>query len=163
MAPVLHSPTYQHFSLVGREMSNSARITLLLLACAIGGYFAILGVTFTFAVEPQTSRSAIAVWMAMAVVFSLPVWLPAIVPARLSRLHVFVRRTCMILLCFPTQLYASTVLHQLVRIHSHQESNPTVLVEGLSLTSACLMAMALLVKSDALRFFAWLRQPKQAR
>lgn len=163
IAPVLHSPTYHRFSLVGRDMSNSARITLLLLACVIGGSFALHGVTFAFAVEPQSSRIAIAIWIGIGVTFSLPAWLPAVIPARLNRLHVWVRRVCAILLCFPAQLFASTVVNHLGRMHSHQESNPAILVEGLSLMLACLLALTLLLKSDVLRFISWWRKPKLAR
>ncbi|MFK8401329.1 hypothetical protein M2D07_022685, partial [Pseudomonas sp. BGr12] len=163
IALVLHSPTGHRFSPVGKEMSNLTRVILLLLACVIGGSFALLGVTFTFAVEPQSSRIAIAAWLAIGVAFSFPAWLPAVVPARLNRLHVSVRRVCAILLCFPAQLFASTVVNQLGRMHSHQESNPAILAEGMALTLACLLALALLLKSDVLRFISWWRKPKLAR
>lgn len=108
-----------------------SRAFLLISAALCGGFFALSGAGFSLAAEPdQFSKSALVFWFVAGMALAIPLWLPAVVPARYPRFFKACRRACAILLLFPTWLFGSIVVNNVGRILSGFGFTPIALAQG---------------------------------
>lgn len=130
-------------------MSTPARILLLIVAALCAAFVAVLGISFSLAVEPDAySASTSSFWLVLAAVFASPIWMPALIPDRYPRVLSVCRRLGAIALLFPTFMFSSIVIHNISRSLSGLGATPTALVQGLALTLACVACLFVLLWPD---------------
>jgi hypothetical protein len=123
-----------------------SRAVLLISAALCGGFFALSGAGFSLAAEPdQFSNSTLVFWFVVGMALAIPLWIPAVVPARYPRFLRVCRRTCAVLLLFPTWLFGTIVAGNVGRILSGFSFTPIALVQGLVLTGCCLVCLFVLL------------------
>lgn len=123
-----------------------SRAVLLVSAVLCGGFFALSGAGFSWAVEPdQFSNSTFVFWFVAGVALAIPLWLPAVVPARYPRVFKTCRRACAAFLLFPTWLFSSIVVNNVGRILSGFSFTPIALAQGSILTGCCLVSLFVLL------------------
>lgn len=129
-----------------------SRAVLLISAALCGGFFALTGAGFSWAAEPdQFSNSTLVFWFAAGAALAIPLWLPAVVPARYPRFFKFCRRACAALLLYPTWLFGSIVAHNVGRIVSGFSFTPIALAQGLVLAGCCLVCLFVLLWPEVRR------------
>jgi hypothetical protein len=127
-------------------MSKAHRVFLVLVAAFCGGHLALSGISFSYAVEPdQFDFFTGTFWFAVGVVFSSPMWFPALIPARFIRLSRIFRWISTFLIFFHTMFFGSTVTHNVNRWLNGLEPSLSSLFSGLIATSGCLAAIAVLI------------------
>jgi len=130
-------------------MPTPTRIILLAGAALCGGFIVLLGAGFSRTAEPQEYTSTTTVfWLVAGAVFAAPLWVPAAIPARFPTALKVCRRISAAALLFPTWLFGGIVLHNISRAISGLGATPSALLEGLVLTSVCVLCVFLLVRPD---------------
>jgi hypothetical protein len=127
-------------------MPIATRIILLLIALLCGGFVAWLGDGFSYAVEPNQHSIATSIfWAGLGAVFSAPLWIAALIPSRFAKLAKVSRLAGAAYLLLPVFLFGGIVTHNISRWHSGLGASPSALVQGIVLTSGCLVALVLLL------------------
>lgn len=130
-------------------MPTSARILLLLVAVLCAASLAVLGGGFSRAVEPEEYSNTTSVfWLVSGAVFAAPLWVPALIPGRYTRMLNACRRLGAAALLLPTFMFSSTVVHQISRSVSGLGATPSSLVQGIVLTIACVACLLVLLWPD---------------
>lgn len=112
-----------------------SRAVLLISAALCGGFFALSGAGFSWATEPdQFSNSTIVFWFFAGAALAIPLWLPAMFPARYPRGLKLCRRICAVLLLYLIWLFGSIVANNVGRILSGSSFTPIALAQGLVLS-----------------------------
>src|SRR5262245_42912770 len=125
-------------------MSRGMRMCLLLAAVIVGGSFALLGDTFSRLAKPdQYDAGVLLFWSGAGALLASPMWVPAVLPDRLRRLRDWCRRAGAAALVVPLVFFGSIVVHNIERWRSG--GPPETLAFGLSTTSTCVLALALLL------------------
>jgi hypothetical protein len=133
------------------SVSPILRACLLAAAAVVGGAFALLGATFTGMADPGEYDSwARVFWLVAGAVIASPMWLPAVIPARLLPVGRWVRRAGAVALLLPFLFFSSIVAHNVDRWRNGGQ--PATLGFGLATSGACLVSMGLLLWPD---FRAW--------
>ena len=129
----------------GYSLSIPARIVLIGLAAILGGFVALLGASVSYGLEPyRFDRFTIAFYVAVGVVVSCPLWVAAFIPNRFPRLLQACRFLGVLLMLFPMWFFGGLVIHNIGRIGA-RGFTPSVFLQGLVLTTVCLLGMALLL------------------
>lgn len=127
-------------------MPASFRFTLLLGAVLCCGFVALLGSSFSRAVEPETySVGTSAFWFLAGAVVATPLWVPAIIPSRYPVALKFCRWVSAAALLVPTLLFGSIVWHNINHSVSGLGATSSALAQGAILTVACLVCMVILM------------------
>ena len=130
-------------------MLLTVRIFLVGAAALCGGFFASLVAGFGAAVEPgsyEETRSF--TWVVLSAVLGWPFWLPAVIPNRFPRLLCALRRIGAAYAVLGVVAFGSIVSHNIVRHFSGLGATPSALLEGVVLTSVCLLCLILLLWPD---------------
>jgi hypothetical protein len=136
------------------QMPTTARIMLLFVAALCAAFVAALGSGFSRAVEPDEYSAGTSVfWFVLAVVFAVPIWVPALIPERYPRALKVCRRLGAAALLLPTYLFGSIVVHNVSRSLSGLGATPSALAQGVVLTIACAACLLVLLWPD-LRAYA---------
>jgi hypothetical protein len=123
-----------------------SRAVLLISAALCGGFFALSSAGFSWAAEPdQFSNSTLVFWFVAGMALAIPLWLPAVVPACYPRFLKVCRRTCAVLLLYPTWLFGTIVDSNVGRILSGFSFTPIALAQGSILTGCCLVCLFVLL------------------
>ena len=130
-------------------MPRSFRVSLVAIAALCGSYFAMQGIDFSLAVEPEHhSAASSVVWFMFGAVLFAPLWVPAVIPARYARtLAVFRRIGALGALVFALG-FGTIVTHNIGRSISGLGVVPDALFQGLVLSLSCVAAIVLLLWSD---------------
>lgn len=133
-------------------MDWTTRLTLISAAVLCGGFVAALGGAFSSVVEPDeySSRTTL-FWLLTGAVVALPLWAPAIVPSRFSRVAAGVRRLCALLLLAPMYMFSTIVTHNIRRALSGIAPTYSALMIGVVLTLACAYGVFILLRPDIRR------------
>jgi hypothetical protein len=99
-------------------MSAPLRIILLLAAILVYSFIAVVGIGLANAFEPEKYRAVTVSWLILGVLFSAPLWLPAVIPNRFPIALALCRRVSAAFLCIPTYLFSSNIVHNVTRIFS---------------------------------------------
>ncbi len=127
-------------------MHTGSRLFLLAASLLCGGYFAAQGIDFSRNVEPELfSWSAVLFWLAAGMLVAVPLWAPAIVPARFLRTANFVRWAgvlgCLALLLF----FGSSVAHGIARLVSGLGAISSGFLASVLLSLTCTAGVAVLL------------------
>ena len=127
-------------------MPTSFRFALLIGAVLCGGFVALLGGSFSRAVEPETySTGASVFWVLAGAIVATPLWVPAIIPSRYPVALKVCRRVSAAVLCLPTWLFGGIVWNNVSRSISGASATPSALAQGAVLTLVCLACMVILL------------------
>lgn len=123
-----------------------SRVFLLLAAMLCGGFFAVMGGAFSYAVDGEHGTTSVLFWLVAGAVVSAPFWLPALVPNRFSHLLTASRRVGAVVLLLPTGLFGSTIVHNMIRGMSGTGITFSTLTVAAVITVTCLCAIVILTK-----------------
>ncbi len=130
-------------------MSVPLRLILLLAATLVCGFVAVVGSGFSNAVEPESfSAATVVFWLVAGALFSAPLWLPAVIPNRLSVALTLCRRVSAALLCIPAYLFGAVIVHNVTRSFSGLSVSASELTQGVILTAVCISGVAILLWPD---------------
>ena len=83
-------------------------------------------------------------YVVVGVIVSCPLWVAAFIPNRFPRLLQVCRFLGVLLMLFPMWFFGGLVIHNIGRIGA-RGFTPSVFLQGLVLTTVCLLGMALLL------------------
>lgn len=127
-------------------MPTRARIVLLVAAAVCGAFVALLGGGFSSAVEPESYTISTSVfWFFAGVIFTAPLWVPALVPKRYPVTLKVCRWVGAAALLFPTYMFGSIVVHNISRSMSGLGATPSALAQGAGLAVVCLACLLILL------------------
>lgn len=130
-------------------MSVLQRLILLLAATLVGGFFAVIGSGFSNAVEPESfSTPTEMFWLVFGAFFSVPLWLPAVVPNRFSVALTLCRRVSAALLCAHSYLFGASTVQIVTRSASELSVSSPWLLQSTVLFIACITSVAILLWPD---------------
>lgn len=126
-------------------MPTSFRVILLLSAVLCGGFVALLGNSFSRAVEPEAYSDSSAFWLLTGAVVTAPLWVSAVFPSRYPVALKVCRRVSAAIFLLPTLFFGGIVVNNVSRIISGLGATPPALLQGAVLTLACLVCLAILL------------------
>lgn len=126
-------------------MPTSFRVILLVGAVLCGGFVALLGSSFSRAVEPETYSESSVFWLLAGAVVAAPLWVSAVFPSRYPAALKVCRRVSAAILLLPTLLFGGIVVNNISRSISGLGATPPALLQGAVLTIACLVCLAILL------------------
>jgi hypothetical protein len=130
-------------------MSLPSRVFLIFAAWLCGGFVTLQGDGFSHAVDPELySASTLVFWLFAGALAAMPLWLPALVPARFSRFLTISRRLGAVTLLIPSWLFGSIVVLGMQRTAAEQEGFSAVFFMGAALGSICLISFVILLWPD---------------
>lgn len=122
------------------------RLSLFMFAAICGAFVTLSGVSLSYGLEPyHFSFRTAAFWVLAGLAVALPLWLPALIPNRFSRMLKFVRWLGALTLTLPTYLFGSIVTHNISRSLNGLGATPSALAQGLVTTSACVAGLVILL------------------
>jgi hypothetical protein len=129
-------------------MHNGSRAFLFIAALLCGGYIAYLGASFSRDVEPESFTPVTgAFWLAVGLLATFPIWLPAVVPSRfpsIARAAGWISVVgCLVLLL----VFGSPIIHNLRRAFAGHEFFASVLAINSLLFLVCLAVVAVVLGS----------------
>jgi len=124
------------------------RIALLIVAGALALATFMLGASFTYAAEaPARAVGSWIFWMLFAVAIATPLWLPALVPTRLTGISRIVRWASVLLALVPLRYIATVLLHQ-YSLYGGGNFAPGIFGVALLLCTGCVCAIVVLMLPD---------------
>lgn len=128
------------------SMSLTARIVLLALATMLCGFVTLLGASVSYGLEPYrfSIRTGL-LWLTIGMVVSSPLWIPALISNRFCRTLKFARWLSACVLTLPMCLFGSIISSNIARSINGLGATPSAIMQGLALTTACLVGFVILL------------------
>ena len=135
-------------------MPLPARIALLVFAAICCAFVVLLGTSVSYGLEPyRFSFRTIMFWSALGLAVSFPLWLPAVVPNRFPRALSYARWLGAIALTLPTYYFFGIVTHNIARSINGLGATQSAFVQGVILSSACVVGFVILLWPELRRCF----------
>lgn len=144
-------------------MSLTARIVLLALAAMLCGFVTLLGASVSYGLEPYrfSIRTGL-LWLTIGMAVSSPLWIPTLIPNRFCRILRFARWLGVYVLTLPTYLFGSIISSNIARSINGLGATPSAIIQGVALTTVCLVGFVILLWPDLKRGMLAFRGGKNA-
>lgn len=128
------------------RMNLLTRSVLLIAAMLCAGFVTMVGSGFSLGVEPNRyTYMTFLYWAALGAAVAAPLWVPTLIPSRYVRTLKISRYICAVILLAPTYFFGGIVVHNIKRSLTGLGASPSALLQGVVLTSACVLGVALLL------------------
>lgn len=122
------------------------RFILLVVAAISGLFVAFFGSSFSHANESHSYIEGISVaWLLAGALVVTPLWIPAIIPSRFPNALQKCRRISAILLLFPTFLFGSIIVYNIIGCYNWFGALPPSLHQGIELITPCVIGLLILL------------------
>ena len=126
---------------------RSVRLTLVVIATLCACYIAYLGASFERAVEPEPlSGASVGFWLVIGYVAASPLWVPTLVPARLTILFRVTRVLGAVGTLFLLVLFLSAPVSQVMRAALGNSFDSPALLIGLVLSTSCILGLVMIYR-----------------
>lgn len=141
-------------------MSTPARIALLAVSFIMTSCFSLFGAGISRGLEPTEDHAlTLAFWFIVGSGFSLPLWLPAVIPSRHLKQRFLLRYLGALSIVLPMYIFGSLVIENLRILFGGRAPDLLALGLGGLLTTICLLSQAFLLKPEISSLAGRIKRP----